>query len=181
MDSNRRLKVERPLYRTVLVVWVINAVIMLFLLNSIDVIVNTQLYDFGLQLSADWLLPYWTYIRLSYALLGLSIILSLLALAVGYFRKNALTAVNPIAKNLAKDPTKPHIIAGRQLQRKEENQTSVKSEYNTENFCSSCGKNFSRPLVLLDFEDKKNQLVNVCPYCNHKLDNKSKQPQKARF
>jgi uncharacterized protein with PIN domain len=25
---------------------------------------------------------------------------------------------------------------------------------------------FGKPLVMLDFSDKKTQLVNVCPYCN---------------
>ena len=111
MDSNKRLKVERPLYRSVLLLWIINATIMLFLLNSIDAIVNTQLYNFGLQLSADWILPYWTYIRLSYALLGLSIILSLLALAIGYVRKNEQATVSPLTQNLTKKPTKPYMTA----------------------------------------------------------------------
>ena len=107
MDSNKRLKIERPLYRSVLLVWIINATIMLFLLNSIDVIVNTQLYDFGLQLSADWIIPYWTYIRLSYALLGLSIILSLLTLTIGYVRKNERSTVSLLTQDFTKKPTKP--------------------------------------------------------------------------
>jgi uncharacterized protein with PIN domain len=32
--------------------------------------------------------------------------------------------------------------------------------------CPNCKKMFSKPLVMLDFSNKKTQLVNVCPYCN---------------
>jgi uncharacterized Zn-finger protein len=35
--------------------------------------------------------------------------------------------------------------------------------------CPSCGKVFSRPLIMLDFSGGKTRLVNICPYCNHKL------------
>jgi uncharacterized protein with PIN domain len=37
--------------------------------------------------------------------------------------------------------------------------------------CPSCKKVFGRALVMLDFHNGKNQLVSVCPYCNHVLGN----------
>jgi hypothetical protein len=35
--------------------------------------------------------------------------------------------------------------------------------------CPSCSKFFSRPLIMFDFSSGKTRLVNICPYCNHKL------------
>jgi hypothetical protein len=35
--------------------------------------------------------------------------------------------------------------------------------------CPSCGKVFSRPLVMLDFNKGTTRLVNVCPFCNQIL------------
>ena len=41
--------------------------------------------------------------------------------------------------------------------------------------CSYCHKVFHRALVMFDFQDGKNQLVSVCPYCNHILGSSSNQ------
>jgi outer membrane biosynthesis protein TonB len=37
------------------------------------------------------------------------------------------------------------------------------------NTCPTCKKTFTQPLVMLDFENGKSKLVNVCPYCNQVL------------
>jgi uncharacterized Zn-finger protein len=39
--------------------------------------------------------------------------------------------------------------------------------------CPTCGKTFSRPLVMLDFGGGKTRLVDVCPYCKHILEQHS--------
>jgi NAD-dependent SIR2 family protein deacetylase len=41
--------------------------------------------------------------------------------------------------------------------------------------CTHCSKTFSRALVLLDFKNGQNRLINVCPYCNHLLKNTRKE------
>jgi len=35
--------------------------------------------------------------------------------------------------------------------------------------CPKCRRVFGKPLIMLDFGDRKARLVNVCPYCNHVL------------
>jgi len=48
--------------------------------------------------------------------------------------------------------------------------------------CPSCKKVFGRPLVMLNFENGKNRLVNVCPYCSHVLGNaENEQTSKIDF
>jgi hypothetical protein len=36
--------------------------------------------------------------------------------------------------------------------------------------CSNCGKVFSKPMVMLDFNKGTTRLLNVCPFCNQILD-----------
>jgi DNA-directed RNA polymerase subunit RPC12/RpoP len=164
MDPKRLSKIERLLYRAVLVTWIVSAALMLFLLNKIDMIVNTELYNFGLQLSAEWLLPYWTYIRLNYALLGLPIALSLLALSIGFIRKN-----EGVAENVTKQRPKPQPTISQGSLLRKENNKSPEAASTSLISCSACKKEFSRPLVSLSFAAGKTRLVNVCPYCNHTL------------
>jgi len=173
MNSKRRSNSERLLYIAALLVWIISGVTMLFSLNVIDMIVNNELYDFGLQLSADWLMPYWTYMRLNYALLGISLVLSFLALAVGLSRRN-----EQLQENVITDPQKHQPITQRNtLRQKERNLPQADGIIMIS--CSACGKEFSRPMVSLSFEEGKNRLVNVCPYCNHILEDEDEQPQKV--
>jgi hypothetical protein len=40
--------------------------------------------------------------------------------------------------------------------------------------CPSCKKVFSRPLVMLNYNNGKRRIVNVCPYCYHVIGNAEK-------
>jgi DNA-directed RNA polymerase subunit RPC12/RpoP len=173
MDSKRLSNLERLMYRVVLIVWIISAIVMLFSLSSIDMIVNTDLYNYGLQLSANWLLPYWTYIRLNYALLSLSLVLSLFALATGFIRKN-----ERVVENVARTPSRLQPVSQESALRTK-NGDLPKADSATLISCSACGREFSRPMVSLSVEGGKNRLVNVCPYCNHVLCNEGELQQKA--
>jgi DNA-directed RNA polymerase subunit RPC12/RpoP len=152
-------------------VWIISGVAILFLLNIIDTIVNQELYDFGLQLSADWLLPYWTYMRLTLALIGVSLVLSFLALVFGLSRRK-----RKLQENLP-NPHRQGNTIQRNVLRKSDGNLSQNNDCLLIS-CSSCGKEFSRPMVSLSFEKGDNTLVTVCPYCNHVLGDRDSQSQK---
>ena len=166
MGQKDPLRIERILYQGVLITWIISAVVMLFSLNSIDTIVNSELYDYGLQLSANWLLPYWTYIRLNYALLALPMILSLFVLLLGFRRKKEKVAVNETKQ--PKSRIQP--VISRDNKVTEVNSLATKDNSNRLMFCSACGRKFSKALTLLNFDNGKSMIITVCPYCNHKLE-----------
>lgn len=156
-------------YRIVFLTWIICAVVMIILLNSIDLIVHGDLYNYGLQMSTDWANPYWTYLRLNYVLLGVPMALSLIAIAIGFIGKRAR-----VVTSVAKPRPNPQRVVSRQLEQKEINRSNIKRPVCRENgnmliSCPSCKKVFGRPLVMLNFEGGKTKLVNVCPYCNHVL------------
>jgi len=158
--------------RVIIVAWILSAVLVIFMLTNLDVLVNGTLYNFGLQFSNEWGQPYWLYLRLSYAFLGVSSGLGLTALAIGFYRsKNAATETSAVAlennnKNRIAEKTRKIKKIEQKPKRKlskEENNSMIIS-------CPNCKKVFGRPLVMLNFEGGKTKLVNVCPYCNNSLD-----------
>ena len=151
--------------RIVLVVWLISAVVIIFLLNNIDSIVHFDLYNYGLQMSTDWANPYWTYLRLSYVLLGVSMALSGIALVSSFLNVGKVTVERNVAPQRLRPPVQ---VAERQPQQMELKRTEANNS-NSEIACLQCGRVFGRALVMLDFHGGKNQLVSVCPYCSHVL------------
>jgi uncharacterized Zn-finger protein len=167
----KRLQNNNWLYRAVLATWISSAIIVILLLIRIDTIVNVELYKHGLQFSSDWANPYWTYLRLNYVALGVPVALSLFAMAIGFIPRSM-----KVAENSAEQQTKFQQVAS------QEQNCEVSSFNNTalngagkpsaaDVSCPDCGKTFSRPLVMLDFQGRKSRLVNVCPYCNNVLGN----------
>jgi len=75
----------------VLGVWIVNGALIIYLLNQIDSIVNVQLYDYGLQFSAQWADSYWGSSRLMLVFLGVPMALSAAVFVAGFrrFRKKA--------------------------------------------------------------------------------------------
>jgi hypothetical protein len=75
----------------VLAVWIVNSVLILYLVIQIDTLVNVQLYSFGLEFSKQWADPYWTMTRLLLVFLGLPMALSVAVFVTGFgkFRKKA--------------------------------------------------------------------------------------------
>ncbi len=157
--------------RVIIAAWILSAVIVIFLLTNLDVIVNGTLYDFGLQFSNEWGQPYWMYLRLSYAFLGVSSGLGLTALAIGFFRsKNAVPETATVALEKSnKNKVTDNAIKIKPTEQKPKRKLSTE-ENNMIISCPNCKKVFGRPLVMLNFEGGKTKLVNVCPYCNNSLD-----------
>ena len=146
------------LYRAVLTTWIASAIIMMFLLIRIDTIVNVELYKSGLQFSYNWATPYWSYLRLNFVALGVPMALSLFAIAAGFIPRSKKVAEKKVAGNVAGQCSNTELNgAGKP------NAADIS--------CLNCGKTFGRPMVMLDFEGGKTKLVNVCPYCNHALEN----------
>lgn len=147
-----------------------------FLLNKIDSILNVQLYSFGLQFDTSWADPYWATAHLIYVLLGMSIVLSLVAIGLGFARDKQFARTQGTGKNVCLAP--PQKVANDPRLKDDMQKALVKElKVNEESrlkengggllvSCPNCKKVFSRPLVMLDFTGGKTRLVNVCPYCN---------------
>jgi len=157
--------------RVIIVAWILSAVLVIFMLTNLDVIVNGTLYDFGLQFSNEWGQPYWLYLRLSYAFLGVSSGLGLTALAIGFYRSK--NAVPEAAAVVLENSNRNKITDNARKIKKIEQKPKIKLSNEKSNkiiSCPNCKKVFGRPLVMLNFEGGKTKLVNVCPYCNNSLD-----------
>jgi hypothetical protein len=168
------------------------------LLTQVDNIVNKKLYQFGLQFSNAWADSYWTNLRLVFGLLGISIALIFVTLAIGFSKSMNQTSTIQHKEKLApllplKDASKGLILEdnsaektsfsspperrGRTFQRQEETtklnepkESSAMKENGPQGLaCPNCHKISSRPLVMLDFAEGKTKLVNVCPYCSFTL------------
>jgi hypothetical protein len=143
--------------RTVLLVWIISAVFIAFMMNAMDGIVNGTLYQYGLQHSSAWAVPYQSFKSLIYVFLAIPAFLGGAALVLD-FMGSAKPEV-PEAKYVKSKAMTNEVKAP--LHNGKENSMLIN--------CPKCHKVFSKPMSMLDFSSGKARLVNVCPYCNHIL------------
>jgi uncharacterized Zn-finger protein len=143
--------------RVVLVLWLVSSCFVVFLLGRIDDVVHRELYNFGLQFSTVWAVPYWSFLRLIYVVLFVPGFLSGVALVFSVFGRGEREVKVVKREKVAEKPAevKPEVV-------KESGNHLLAT-------CPKCKKVFSKPLVMLDFSGGKTRLVNVCPYCNHVL------------
>ena len=88
MELSRWLSSNR-FSRFVLVVWLACAISLFVLFKNIELIVHVQLYEYGLQLSPEWLDPFRLYATLIYYLcLGLPMVLTGIALVSSLLKDN---------------------------------------------------------------------------------------------
>ena len=160
-------------------------------MNELDFLVHSTLYDYGLQFSDEWAIPYWTFLRLSIGLLGGLV-------AVGFFstvytitsrrtlspkpalsskRMNGLRSKQKPASRREPEPEpipeprrEPLKEVSRPALQVKEKPTPVDKGgvevLGIPMVCNKCGKVFTQPLCMFDFKSGKPRLVNVCPYCN---------------
>jgi uncharacterized Zn-finger protein len=146
--------------RTVLLAWIVSSGLVFFSQKTIDGIVNGTLYNYGLQFSEIWHGPYWTFANMLYYSQYVCIGLSGVALGSGFLKK----------KEVQEEPPKfTEEVTRNAFAREEANGRGIVIA------CSSCKKNVSKPLVMLDFSEGKAKLVNVCPYCNAVLGSAEKE------
>ena len=177
----------------ILGVWVGSGAVVTFLLLKIDSIVHVQLYEYGLQLSTDWAVPYWTNTQLIYVALGVPMFLSAVVLGLAMIRSG-----KRVRERFSKPKPKPSeakqkttvaeepklqmptlvqenelvtVGVGQEPEHLEvaEKKPKAQGANGLLISCPSCNKVFNRPLVMLDFSMGKTRLVNICPYCNHTL------------
>jgi hypothetical protein len=136
-----------------LVMWLLSAALSAFILNRIDGIVHGDLYDYGLVFSYNWASGYWVLLRLLYVCLALPSVLSIIVLgsSLRKTKEDQFISLRAVRTN------------GVQGSMLKENCMIIS--------CPSCRKMFSEPLTMLDFSTGNANLVNVCPYCSHVLEN----------
>jgi hypothetical protein len=151
--------------RLALVSSIVSGVAIFIIFKNMENIVHGQLYYYGLHFSPDWADPYRSYTWLIYVSLGLPMSLSGIALA-----SNFLNVEKVIAKKNAdtqKQRSQPMAVKEQpkqiQLRRPEVNKRK------NENVCPQCGKVFEKALIMLDSHEGKNQLISICPHCQHVL------------
>lgn len=157
------------LARTVIVMWIITAILVISMLTNLDVLINSTLYNYGLQFSSEWANPYWFYLRLSFGFLGVSLGLGISAMILGFYRSRTIIIdANNVPKKQLKIKMRDQV---KLIDKKHSPKTKFerKDETNMIISCPNCRKVFGRPMVMLNFEGGKTMLVNVCPYCNHRL------------
>jgi uncharacterized Zn-finger protein len=187
----KRLLNDYKLSQLTLLVWLASAVAVTFLLLKIDSIVHGQLYSFQLQFSHAWADPYWETLHLIYAFIAIPAALSIAALSLSLYRRNKLHSATQTStagpsqatltaqadrkpRNAGQEPEPTEATVKKPVEeRARENQNAVVIS------CPNCQKVFSRPLVMLDFTSGKTRLINVCPYCNHKIGNAQEGEEKS--
>ena len=168
-------------YRVFLAIWVASAVLVMFVLTRFDMLVHGQLYNFGLQFDHAWADSYYLYAQLIYVGLGVPMTLSVFFIALSFTRR-----IDKAPEVAPKQKLKPQLQPQPQPIIRQEQKAKVKeakkSNSGTGVSCPSCKKVFSRPLLMLNFEDGKTRMVNACPYCNYVLGNAEKeQMPKSNF
>jgi len=138
--------------KVAIILWLVSAGFVVFLLGQIDTIVHKVLYNYGLQFSDAWAIPYWGLLRSIYIFLAVPSFLSGALLVLG-IRKRGGGERRTIKHEEKPLSSKPQPVVDNHL-------------YVT---CPKCRKVFSKPLTMLDFSNGKTRLVNVCPYCSHIL------------
>jgi hypothetical protein len=145
------------LLRITILVWIVSAVFVALLVNRLDGIVHGNLYEYGLQFSYVWALPFWSFERSIYICLVAPAILSGVALFLDFWVKGKGEV--PEVKYVRSKPVSTDVKASTQNNRESSMQIN----------CPKCHKLFGKPLNMLDFSSGKTRLVNVCPYCNNVL------------
>jgi uncharacterized Zn-finger protein len=189
--SSKRLFNSHKFNRVVIVallVWIASAAVGIYVLTRFDALVHGQLYDFGLQFDHAWADAYYSYTQLMYIALGVPIALSFVSIMIGFKSitektpapapkltpKLAQPQPQPVVRPQPQQVTRPPQQGHSQPQQvaRQEIKPKVKENNNAAGTsCPKCKKVFSRPLVMLNYENGKNKLVNVCPYCSHTLGN----------
>ena len=154
---------------SLLVTWVASLGLVVFMISNLNMIVHGTLYDYGLQFSSLWAEPYWMYLDLIYLFLGVASALAFSAIAIGFYKSRRIMVES---EGISKKTIIPKISKQSKIKGKKQPSKSKVLNGNEDMVisCPSCSKVFGRPLVMLNFEGGKTRLVNVCPYCNHGLD-----------
>jgi hypothetical protein len=130
---------------------------------QVDMIVHHTLYDYSLVFNYEWAIPYWTFERLSLAVIGGMGAVNCLSITYVFLCQRAVP--EPEADAASRDraiSTKQKPTREKPLHGEDDGVEVVALPM----VCNKCGKVFTQPLCMFDFKSGKPRLVNVCPYCN---------------
>jgi len=148
-----------------------------YTLTLLDKIVHGQLYNYGLQFSLEWSTPYWSLLRITLTLLLVAAVSTVVSV-VFTLRKHAFvkkpnekvvisqkssTSVQSPAHPIEKTPLVPVMSSTTTTSTVP---ASVASGIPELIRCSHCGKAFTQPLRMLDFQSDRPRIVKICPFCN---------------
>ena len=143
------------------------------LMLQVDGLVHGLLYSYGLRFDYEWATPYWTYFRLSLALLCGAAGISFFSILYVVLSSRSLSSQLPIKVPSKPAPETQPAKAEKDslVQEKKEEPVKEAKDDGVEIVairaaCNKCGKVFTQPLCMFDFRSGKPRLVNVCPYCN---------------
>lgn len=163
-----------------------------YTLTLLDQIVQGTLYSYGLQFSYNWANPYWTLLRVTWALLAVCAtavtVNTILIIRSGSKQKRLDVKTEPSQKTMKNTPSTMRIrerisatptASLPQPSPKQPPKTptpiivptpSPESPEIPSLFrCTHCGKAFTQPLRMLDFQREPPMIVNVCPFCNETM------------
>ena len=148
--------------KIILILWLASSVFIVVLVGMMDNIVHSDLYNYGLQFSSEWAVPYWSMLRLIYICLALPAALSIVTLGISLWRYK-------FKQPSVSRKVKSKLIESKIAQPKENHMLIS---------CPKCKRVFSKPMVMLDFSSGRSRLVNVCPYCNYVLSREGEETEK---
>ena len=141
------------------------AIAVAILIFEIDGVVNVSLYDFGLQFSDEWAIPYWMFLRLAIGLAGGIACINVFAIVYEILGRKIVPTPKAVMPRLSSVPTlknETKVVKEKKLLRQDDGVQIAALPM----VCNKCGKVFTQPLCMFDFKSGKSRLVNVCPYCN---------------
>jgi hypothetical protein len=198
----KRFNISPMVSNILLIIVIACSAAVMYTINQIDQIINVNLYDYGLTGDAGWSVPYQNFKWIAYGSLTGTIIVCAAVMALGFLKIKQEQETNaapkekqPIYQTIPEsiisqrkiEEPKPIITSQKSQPEKEQKekknkisnkQVSTTTTSSTANgVCPACKKSYSQSLVMLDFEDGKSKLVNVCPNCNHILGDSEQKTQ----
>jgi len=162
-----------------------------YTLTLVDEFINSTLYSYELVFSYDWANPYWTLMRVTWILLATCAIAitinTVLIVRSGSKKKTQSMETPPIRRAVGdtrpilqtKEKTRPTSItlglpsspkpAPKQAPTIAPAPSYTSSDVPAMFRCSHCGKAFTQPLRMLNFQVDPPRIVNVCPFCNETM------------
>lgn len=161
-----------------------------YTLTLLDQVVNDTLYDYGLDFSYNWANPYWALLRTTLALLAIAAITTSISTILTIRRnlktkqpsvkiaptRKVMKSIPVTTRTIERAPITPP-VSSLQSTKPPTNPTPITApatSYSGSEVlglfkCVHCGKMFTQPLRMLDFQIDPPRIVNVCPFCNETM------------
>ena len=168
---------------------VASAGLAVYFLFSLDNIIHGSLYNYGLQFSYDWAVPYWNALRMIQLLIGTTAALSVCSFLVVYkvqvqvkpkkprvietmVRTEPTVKAEPKTEQKVEPKFERKIVLQPSLVRETKPEPTQPETSSTEESlgalfrCNHCNRVFAQPLRMLDFHANQPRIISICPFCN---------------